>query len=115
MRTRSSFCGKILVMIPQAREEIAELLLGAYASRKPIEPLTEQYDDLTVEDSYEIQLLQVARWVAGGARVRGHKVGLTSAVMQRQFGVSQPDYGHLLDGMFWGEREPVPLSRFLQP
>jgi 2-keto-4-pentenoate hydratase len=102
-------------MIPQTREEIAEALLGAYASRKPIDPLTEQYDDLTVEDSYEIQLLQVARWVAAGARVKGHKVGLTSAVMQRQFGVSQPDYGHLLDGMFWPEQEPVPLSRFLQP
>jgi 2-keto-4-pentenoate hydratase len=102
-------------MIPQTREEIAGALLGAYASREPIDPLTEQYADLTVEDSYEIQLLQVARWVAAGARVKGHKVGLTSAVMQRQFGVSQPDYGHLLDGMFWPEHEPIPLSRFLQP
>jgi 2-keto-4-pentenoate hydratase len=102
-------------MIPQTREEIAESLLGAYASRKPIEPLTERYGDLTVEDSYEIQLLQVSRWVAAGARVKGHKVGLTSAVMQRQFGVSQPDFGHLLDGMFYSEHEPVPLSRFLQP
>jgi hypothetical protein len=28
-------------MIPQIREEIAGALLGAYASRKPIDPLTE--------------------------------------------------------------------------
>jgi 2-keto-4-pentenoate hydratase len=102
-------------MNPQTREEIAGALLGAYSSRKPIEPLTGQYGDLTVDDAYEIQLLQVASWVAAGARVKGHKVGLTSAVMQRQFGVSQPDYGHLLDGMFWLEHEPIPLSRFLQP
>ncbi len=68
-----------------------------------------------MEDSYEIQLLQVARWVAAGARVKGHKVGLTSAAMQRQFGVSQPDFGHLMDDMFWPAAEPVPLSRFLQP
>jgi 2-keto-4-pentenoate hydratase len=102
-------------MIPQTREEIAGALLGAYESRKPVDPLTERYHDLTVEDAYEIQLLQVARWVAAGARVKGHKVGLTSAVMQRQFGVSQPDYGHLLDGMFWPEHEQVPLARFLQP
>jgi 2-keto-4-pentenoate hydratase len=102
-------------MNPQTREEIAGELLGAYSSRKPVEPLTERYDDLTVQDAYEIQLLQVASWVAAGATVKGHKVGLTSAVMQRQFGVSQPDYGHLMDGMFWLEQAPVPLSRFLQP
>jgi 2-keto-4-pentenoate hydratase len=35
--------------------------------------------------------------------------------MQRQFGVAQPDYGHLLDGMFWLEHQPIPVSRFLQP
>jgi 2-keto-4-pentenoate hydratase len=102
-------------VIQQAREEIAGELLGAYASRKPVEPLTGRYDDLTVDDAYAIQLLQVQAWLADGARVRGHKVGLTSAVMQRQFGVSQPDYGHLLDRMFWAEREPVPVSCFLQP
>jgi 2-keto-4-pentenoate hydratase len=105
----------MLGMIAQTREEIAEALLGAYRSRTPIEPLTERYDDLTVDDAYAIQLRQVERWTAAGARVRGHKVGLTSAVMQRQFGVSQPDYGHLLDGMFWLEHEPIPLQRFLQP
>jgi 2-keto-4-pentenoate hydratase len=97
------------------RVEIAEMLLGAYASRKPVEPLTEQYDDLTAADAYEIQLLQVARWTAGGARIKGHKVGLTSPAMQRQFHVDQPDYGHLLDRMFWPEYDPIPLSGFLQP
>jgi 2-keto-4-pentenoate hydratase len=35
--------------------------------------------------------------------------------MQRQLGVDQPDYGHLLDGMFWLENEPIPAARFLQP
>jgi 2-keto-4-pentenoate hydratase len=99
----------------QSIEEMAELLLGAYASHEPIEPLTGTYEELTVEDAYEIQLLQVRRWLAAGGQVKGHKVGLTSAAMQRQLGVSQPDYGHLLDGMFWLEHEPIPVSRFLQP
>jgi 2-keto-4-pentenoate hydratase len=102
-------------MDQQAREDIAEVLLEAYSSGKPVEPLTEQYDDLTVADAYEIQLLQVAQWIAAGARIKGHKVGLTSAAMQRQLNVDQPDYGHLLDRMFWPEHEPIPLSGFLQP
>ncbi len=102
-------------MIQQARQEIADLLLGAYSSRQPVEPLTETYEGLTLEDAYEIQLIQIRRRLAAGAQVKGHKVGLTSAAMQRQLGVGQPDYGHLLDDMFWLENEPIPVQRFLQP
>jgi 2-keto-4-pentenoate hydratase len=51
----------------QTREHIAGALLGAYSSRIPVEPLTGQYGDLTVEDADEIQLLQVADWTAAGA------------------------------------------------
>ena len=101
-------------MDQQTREDLAEMLLGAYSSGVPVEPLTERYE-LAIEDAYEIQLLQVARWTAAGARVKGHKVGLTSAAMQRQMNVDQPDYGHLLDRMFWPEAEPIPLPVFLQP
>jgi len=100
---------------PQLREDIAGELLAAYATRAPVEPLTSRYADLTLEDAYQIQLLQVATWTADGARVKGHKVGLTSAAMQRQMGVNSPDFGHLLDGMFWLEHEPIPADRFLQP
>jgi len=81
----------------------------------PVEPLTATYPGLTVDDAYEIQLLQVRRWLADGAQVKGHKVGLTSAAMQRQLGVNQPDYGHLRDGMFWLEHEHIPLPQFIQP
>ena len=63
-----------------------------------------------------IQLLQIAdRVSAAGRRAIGHKVGLTSAAMRRQMGVRQPDYGHLLDRMFWLEHEPIAISSFLQP
>jgi len=95
--------------------EAAEELLSAYGTRIPVEPLTGKYQDLTPGDAYQIQLLQIEQRVAAGATVKGHKVGLTSAAMQRQMGVSQPDYGHLLDDMFWLEHQAIPASRFLQP
>ncbi len=56
-------------MDQQTREDLAEMLLGAYSSRKPVEPLTGQYD-LTTEDAYEIQLLQVARRAPGSRGTR---------------------------------------------
>ncbi len=102
-------------MIEPERAQIAGSLLEAYASRIPVEPLTSTYPGLSVADAYAIQVLQVRHWQAAGAQIAGHKVGLTSAAMQRQFGVDQPDYGHLTDGMFWLEHERIPASRFLQP
>jgi 2-keto-4-pentenoate hydratase len=98
-----------------AQAEAADLLLSAYETRGPIEPLVEKWDGLTIDDAYEIQLLQIRRRLSVGARIKGHKVGLASAVMQRQMGVNQPDFGHLLDDMFWLEHMPIPVSRFLQP
>jgi 2-keto-4-pentenoate hydratase len=96
-------------------DSAAKSLLAAYDDRAGIAPLTETYPGLTVRDAYEIQLRQVRVWTDEGRRIRGHKVGLTSAVMQRQFGVDQPDYGHLTDDMFHLESLPIPVDRFISP
>ena len=93
----------------------AETLLGAYASRLPVAPLTAVHPDLSAADAYAVQLAQVATWTANGAVVKGHKVGLTSAAMQRQLGVDQPDFGHLLDTMFLPEGTTADYGRLLQP
>jgi 2-keto-4-pentenoate hydratase len=95
--------------------EAADLLLDAYASGVPVAPLTTAYPGLSVTDAYAIQLAQVAAWTAGGARVKGHKVGLTSAAMQRQLGVDQPVFGHLLDTMFLAEGITADYGRLAQP
>lgn len=97
------------------RSAIAKDLLAAYDSREPIAPLTETYEDLTLEDAYDIQLLQIEERISQGRIVKGHKVGLTSVAMQRLLGVSEPDYGHLLDDFFHLEHMPIPVDRFLQP
>jgi 2-keto-4-pentenoate hydratase len=96
-------------------EKAAAELLAAYATGDPIQPLTTTYPDLSVADAYTIQRHQIDALVAGGAVVKGHKVGLTSAAMQRQLGVDQPDYGHLLDSMFHLDGAPIDTGRFLQP
>ncbi len=99
----------------QTRSEIATQLLSAYTSGTAIAPLTSTYDGLTLEDAYAIQLLQIAELTRAGRTVAGHKVGLTSMAMQRLLGVTEPDYGHLLDDFFHLEHDPIPLGRFLQP
>jgi 2-keto-4-pentenoate hydratase len=96
-------------------EKAARTLLDAYASRTPVPPLTATYSAISVDDAYAIQLAQVSAWTSAGAVVKGHKVGLTSAAMQKQLGVNQPDFGVLLDGMFLPEGITADITRFLQP
>lgn len=94
---------------------ISDRLATAERDHEPIEPLTRTHPLLDVQDAYAIQRLSVARRCGAGARVRGHKVGLTATVMQELFGVSEPDYGHLLDDMFAYESSTLMLNSYIQP
>ena len=95
--------------------ELADALWGAEVERAPIAPITEGRPDLTVEDAYAIQTVNVERRVASGAVVRGRKVGLTSEPMQRLLGVNEPDFGVLLDDMFTEDGDEIALESMLQP
>ena len=99
----------------QVRDELAADLAEAERSRVPIAPLTTAYPDIDVVDAYEIQLINIRQRVAEGARVIGHKVGLSSEAMQKMMSVDEPDYGHLLDEMQVFEDRPVPAGRYLYP
>jgi 2-keto-4-pentenoate hydratase len=97
------------------RDELAAELADAERSRVPMAPLTSIHPDIDVVDAYEIQLINIRQRVAEGARVVGHKVGLSSEAMQKMMGVDEPDYGHLLADMEVFEDRPVPAGRFLYP
>jgi 2-keto-4-pentenoate hydratase len=96
-----------------ARDELAADLAQAERSRQPIAPLTSGHPDIDVVDAYEIQLINIRQRVAEGARVVGHKVGLSSLAMQQMMGVDEPDYGHLLDEMQVYEDVPVKSDKYL--
>lgn len=101
--------------IAEAVDQSVQSLLEAYRTHQPIAPLVSTFPELTIDDAYQIQLAQVDAWLADGRRVLGRKVGLTSPAMQTQMKVSQPDFGHLMDDMFFAEHAAVPAERFLQP
>jgi 2-keto-4-pentenoate hydratase len=100
-----------------AKERLAAARVLADAERdaKPVTPLRGQWSKLDVEDAYAIQQLNIADRVAGGAVIRGHKVGLSSRVMQEMMGVDEPDYGHLLDDMFVFEGDTIDTRGLCMP
>ena len=97
------------------RAELAARLADAERTRKPITPLTAAHPEIDVVDAYEIQLINIRARLDDGARVIGHKVGLSSEAMQKMMGVDEPDYGHLLADMEVFEDVPVDTSKFLYP
>ena len=97
------------------RATAAELLWAAERDLAPVDPLTETFPGIDVTDAYEIQLINIRRKIAAGARVRGHKVGLSSPVMQQMMGVDEPDYGHLLDAMVLPADAPIPAAGYCYP
>src|ERR687892_1950462 len=99
----------------EVREQLAADLAQAERSRVAIDPLTSRNPDIDVVDAYEIQLINIRQRVAEGARVVGHKVGLSSEAMQKMMNVDEPDYGHLLDEMQVFEETPVQAGRYLYP
>jgi 2-oxo-3-hexenedioate decarboxylase/2-keto-4-pentenoate hydratase len=97
------------------RASAAATLLEADRTGRAVAPLTATYPDMTVEDAYAIQVINIRARTEAGARVVGRKVGLTSRVMQEAYGVDEPDYGHVLDDMCHADGSTVGADRYLQP
>ena len=95
------------------RTGAAEALATAERTRQAIAPLSAVGGGLTVDDAYEIQKVNIRRRLGDGRQIYGHKVGLTSKAMQDALGISEPDYGYLLDDML--VIESVAADRYLQP
>jgi 2-keto-4-pentenoate hydratase len=105
----------VSVALHSAIGECVDALAAAASERRPIEPLSAMYPGLTVEDAYTIQAVGIERRLAAGCLVRGRKAGLTSAAMQAQLGVDEPDFGTLLDDMLVEDGDEIAVGRLIQP
>ncbi|MFD9981609.1 2-keto-4-pentenoate hydratase [Streptomyces massasporeus] len=100
------------------RMEAARRLREAEGRTAPIEPLSAAWPDLDLADAYAVQAVQqdnIARRLAAGSTVIGHKVGLTSSPMRELLGVYEPNFGHLLDDMVHRDGGTVRAARYCAP
>ena len=95
--------------------ELAAKLDVAERERRQIRQFSLEHPSLGLEDAYAIQQAWVEMKIARGNRLKGHKIGLTSRAMQRAANIGEPDYGALLEDMFFTDGQHVPMHRFIEP
>jgi 2-oxo-hept-3-ene-1,7-dioate hydratase len=96
-------------------QQTARRLHQAEKDRSQIRQISLDYPEITIEDAYAIQRTWVDMKVAEGRVIKGHKIGLTSRAMQMSSQIDEPDYGTLLDDMFFNDGSDIPTSRFIVP
>ena len=99
---------------PHLITELAAELQQSEQSRVQVEHFSRRFPGMTIEDGYAVSRAWVAMKLAQGRTVRGHKIGLTSRAMQQASQISEPDYGTLLDDMFF-DPGAIPTQRFIAP
>ncbi|HEY2756500.1 MAG TPA: fumarylacetoacetate hydrolase family protein [Pseudolabrys sp.] len=97
------------------RMKAADILVAAQNERRQAVQLHVTFPDITIEDSYAISTEVANRKMKAGAKLIGHKVGLTSKAMQRSSMIDEPDYGYILDDQMIGDGAKVKHADYCKP
>lgn len=95
--------------------EAAARLRDAAASKTTCAPVRDLIGLTDLESAYAVQQINTQHRITAGARVVGHKIGLTAPVVQKQLGVDQPDFG-----LLWHDTEilnggEIAVTKLMQP
>lgn len=103
------------MMTDAERKAAAQILIDAARARKQTDQLSARWPNIDFDDAYAIQSEVIRLRVAGGRKVIGHKIGLTSKAMQRSSMIDEPDYGVLLDDMVYADGGKIKAADFCVP
>jgi len=99
-------------------QECHEIAAGherARVSATPIHRVTRDHPQMTIDDAYACQTEWIRLQVEDGARIVGHKIGLTSRAMQSAMKIDEPDYGTLLDYMIHDTGVVLRAADYIDP
>jgi 2-oxo-hept-3-ene-1,7-dioate hydratase len=99
---------------PELITQLAAELHRSEQSRVQVEHFSRRFPGMTIDDGYAVSRAWVQMKIAEGRQLRGHKIGLTSRAMQLSSQIDEPDYGTLLDDMFFPPGA-IPTERFIAP
>lgn len=95
--------------------QVAERFLELEAEGKPIEPVALLAPDLNADEAFQIQRLIINKLVAAGDTVIGKKAGVTTEAGQAHLGLTEPAYGHLLQGQQVADGGTISIAKLIRP
>ena len=95
------------------RQKMVEALLTARRTIRPIAPLSQQYDALSIEEAYRVQEALVRQLTPWQGPPVGYKVAFTSRDVQEIWKVDEPAHGRLLTSMRAADGSVVNARTFL--
>ncbi|MEY2926727.1 MAG: hypothetical protein RL367_1204 [Pseudomonadota bacterium] len=93
----------------------AQAILTADETKVPTPQVSKLFPDMTIAEAYRVQDIWAEARIANGAKVAGHKIGLTSRAMQLASKMTEPDYGRILDDALFHDGAAIPAGRFIKP
>jgi 2-oxo-hept-3-ene-1,7-dioate hydratase len=99
---------------PERAEAVARLIEANETKQQALRP-SATWPDITIDDAYAISSEVARRRMADGAKLIGHKIGLTSKAMQRSSKIDEPDYGYLFDDMLVEDGAKVAHANYCVP
>ncbi len=103
------------MLTEEQSDHAAELLVDAERTRRRMPQLSRAHPGITIDEAYRIQSSYVRQRLDSGARIVGHKIGLTSRVMQIAAGIAEPDYGCIFDDRLFRDGDRLSAAMFLAP
>ena len=97
------------------RAQVVRSLLQSHRTKKQGERPSQMFPEIKIEDSYAISSAVAQERVKAGARIIGHKIGLTSKAMQASSKIDEPDYGYLFDDLILNDGAKVKFEDFCVP
>ncbi|KRE23226.1 2-oxo-hepta-3-ene-1,7-dioate hydratase [Bosea sp. Root483D1] len=97
------------------RAQVVRSLLESHRTKKQGERPSQMFPEIKIEDSYAISSAVAQERVKAGARIIGHKIGLTSRAMQASSKIDEPDYGYLFDDLLLNDGAKVKFENFCVP
>jgi 2-oxo-hept-3-ene-1,7-dioate hydratase len=97
------------------RAQVVRSLLESHRTKKQGERPSQMFPEIEIADSYAISSAVAQERVKAGARIIGHKIGLTSKAMQASSKIDEPDYGYLFDDLLLNDGAKVKFENFCVP
>ena len=94
---------------------IAVNLRTAMNDAVAIAPIRSVLGEDNIDAAYEIQSINTDYGCTQGRTICGRKIGLTSAAVQAQLGVDQPDFGVLFSDMARADNELIDTRQLIAP